>query len=410
MAFLPKVQSCWVALGLLASGCSSVAGGTDVDLEPGVNLPDATESDTEDPDDPDDPDSATGTSGDPADDSGDPPDEPTGTSGEPSDDDGPPSCNDETIQLTVEPPHVVLLLDKSGSMVQSTWDHDGDTGTPAVTRWNSLYTVVDTLTHDVEDGIELGMVLFPSASLTQTEPSTACLVDPEPAAPVAPGNADAIVGALPGPDSLEIYGGTPVSAGMQVVLDHLAAVADGRPQAVVLVTDGAANCMAGTSGNAVFTQYDDDLAPMLAGAHAAGIPTYVVGVDILDEVGTYPVANPYERLSELAEAGGVPQPGGGDAFYNTTDEEQLLTALGGIAAELSCTIELETPAEYAAQLRVEIDGATVERVDACSPEGEGWRYLQDAAPFTSIELCPASCDLAHLQASLDVEYACIPQG
>ncbi|MEX1362106.1 MAG: vWA domain-containing protein, partial [Nannocystaceae bacterium] len=213
-----------------------------------------------------------------------------------------------------------------------------------------------------------------------------------------------------GPDATDLYGGTPVSAGLTVVLDHLAAIADGRPQAVVLVTDGAANCMAGTSGSQVFTEYDDDLAPMVAQAYADGVPTYVVGVDILDEVGVYPQANPYQRLDELAVAGGVPQLGGGEAFYNTTDEQTLFTALDGIAAELSCTIELDQPAEFTDQITVRIDGQTVPRVDECGPDGVGWRYLQDAAPYTSLELCAATCDEAHAVEQLGLDYACIPPG
>lgn len=409
MSIAPKVQSLGVALGLLAIGCDPGSGGDDSSLETGVELPGSSGfSDPADSGADSDQADGSGTSGGDSGHSDDP--DSTGDDGPPSNDDGPPSCNDETIQLEVEPPHLMLLLDKSGSMVQSSWDHDDDPMTPVVTRWNSLFNVVDTLTHDVEHGIEMGMVLFPSASLTETDSATACTVDSDPGAPVSLDNADAIVGALPAPESLEIFGGTPVSGGMNVALEHLAEIADGRPQAILLVTDGAANCMAGTSGNDVFTEYDEDLAPLVAGAFASGIPTYVVGVDIVDEIGTYPAANPYERLNELALAGGVPQAGGADYFYNTTDEVQLLDALGGIAAELGCTIELSTPAEFENQLSVEVDGVAVPRVDQCEPDGEGWRYLQDDAPYQSIELCPASCDLAHLAASLDVEYTCIPQG
>ena len=38
------------------------------------------------------------------------------------------------------------------------------------------------------------------------------------------------------------------------------------PVARVLVTDGAANCMAGTDGQDVFTRYDDDLEPLVRDA------------------------------------------------------------------------------------------------------------------------------------------------
>jgi hypothetical protein len=195
-----------------------------------------------------------------------------------------------------------------------------------------------------------------------------------------------------------------------VVLEHLAAVQEGRPQAVVLVTDGAANCMDGTSDMGVFTEYDENLEPLVAGAFAGGIPTYVIGVDIVDAVGIYPQDNPYVRLGELAVAGGVPREGAAEAFYNTTDEDELLTALGGITAELGCTLTLTTPALFADQLTVRVNGAVVPQVDECQPDGEGWRLLQDAAPYESIELCAASCEQAHMQDGLDVTYACPPEG
>lgn len=401
-------------LGLLAVGCTDApTPEMEIDLEPGIDLPGTTDgSESEGSGDPTpDPDGGTGGS---SDDAPVDPDEGSGSEGSSSDgepiDPIPPSCNEESIQLTVEPPQVMLLLDKSYSMIEFQWDHDGDEGTPMVTRWNSLYTVVDTLTHDVQDEMELGMVLFPSPAVADNDTATACMVDPAPGAPVAPGNADAIVGALPGPDAVDLYGGTPTSNGLAVALEHLAEIADGRPQAVVLVTDGAANCMQGTSGMGVFTEYDMGLAPMVAEAYAGGIPTYVIGVDIVDAVGTYPQDNPYQRLSEVALAGGVPREGASESFYNTTDEAELLTALGGITAELGCTLTLETPADFVEQLTVRIDGQEVPRVDECGPDGVGWRLLQESAPFESIELCSVTCDDAHQQAGLDVTYACPPEG
>jgi hypothetical protein len=52
----------------------------------------------------------------------------------------------------------------------------------------------------------------------------------------------------------------------------------------------------------------------------------------------------------------------------------------------------------------------VPRVDECGPDGVGWRLLEDAAPYESIELCATTCDAAHVAASLDVTYTCPPQG
>lgn len=417
---LPAVIAIALALGMTA-GCSDVAVDEGVmQEEPGIHLPSSSgaPADSDDPFPPDGEatDGDEGTSGEtgdavdessdggPVDDDGD-----SGSTGEPNNnDDGPPQCDEQSLPLSVTRPHVMLLLDKSFSMVDNQWDHDNDPATDPVTRWNSLFNVVDVLTHDIEDSADLGMVLFPSTSLTDNGAATACTVDADPNAVVASANADAIVAALPGPDDTELYGGTPAGAGVQLVLDHLATIDDGRPQAVVFVTDGAANCMLGTGGSEVFTQYDEDLSPLVEQAFVDGIPTYVVGVDIVDAMGEIPVANPYERLSDLAVAGGVPREGGPDSFYNSTDEGQLLAALQAITAELSCTFELGTPADFTDQVTVNVGDEVVPRVEVCGEDGVGWRYLQEEAPYTSIELCAASCETAHAIEQLDLDYACLP--
>lgn len=404
-----SLEAIAAGLAIVLVGCADIPVSDGVEIGGGVDLPGHDSDDDGRDSDDGGHDRGTG-GGEGGDDTGGPGAE-TGSTGEPADDgpSGPPTCEEQSFQFSVEQPQVVLLLDKSHSMVDNQWDHDGDPSTPMVTRWDSLYHAVDMLVHVSEEGIELGMVLFPSVQLVDNDAATACIVDPMPHSPVGPLNGSGVVNALPGPDALDLYGGTPVSGGLTVVFDHLEEIEDGRPQAVVLVTDGAANCMAGTDGNQVFTEYDANLAPMVAGAFAAGISTYVVGVDILDEVGLYPADNPYVRLNELALAGGVPRIGP-EAFYNTSDEHELSNALDQIASKLSCTLELDTPAEFSGQVTVTVAGEAVERVGECLPNADGWRYLQDSAPYSSIELCAATCSDAHAQAQIDIEYACVPQG
>ena len=76
---------------------------------------------------------------------------------------------------------VMLVLDKSGSMVNNAWDHDGDAGTPDETRWATLYSVTDFILTNFEGGIQFGLQLFPS-----TDATTSCANDPDcPACDVA---------------------------------------------------------------------------------------------------------------------------------------------------------------------------------------------------------------------------------
>ncbi len=318
------------------------------------------------------------------------------------------SCGGETFELRAEAPHVVLLLDKSNSMVSNTWDHDASGATSPITRWNSLYHVAEALAVGQQDALELGVVLFPSATLTSNDSATACTVDAEPGALVGNFDADSVASTLPGPNDTDLYGGTPTSRGMEVALEHLAQIDDGRPQAIVLVTDGAANCMAGTDGQDVFTRYDDDLEPLVRDAFMQGVPTYVVGVDIIDALGQYPQANPYERLDAIAEAGGVPQ-AGEESFYNAANEGELLDALDEITAQVGCTFELELSAEHEEQISMSIGGDSVARVDECQPGEAGWRYVEPSAPYETIELCAATCSGAGDLFEVEIERACSPE-
>ena len=67
----------------------------------------------------------------------------------------------EEIKATLKPvePNIALVLDKSGSMVANPaglWDHDADPNTPKITRWNSLYQVVQFIVTDYNDSINFG--------------------------------------------------------------------------------------------------------------------------------------------------------------------------------------------------------------------------------------------------------------
>src|SRR4029079_11581557 len=132
---------------------------------------------------------------------------------------------------------------------------------------------------------------------------------------------------------------TPATAGITTALAHLESLDDGRPAAMILITDGAANCSQGESGGDLFNVYDEDLPLIVADAwDRAGIPTYVIGIDIQSE-SMAPNTNPREKLNEVAQLGGVPQ-AGEVGFYDATTADALTSALDEIASSVSCTVQL----------------------------------------------------------------------
>jgi hypothetical protein len=330
---------------------------------------------------------------------------------------GPPVCGESQFVLEVVPTRVMLVLDKSGSMVSNTWDHDADATTEEVTRWSSLYTTVELVTTAFNGAIEFGALLYPSLEATSTYDEFACLVSDAPEVLPAPENAMAVMDALPGPDETEsIQGGTPSATAVGVALVNLLSVQEQVPRAILFITDGEANCRAdATVVTELFEDYDESLHTVVEDAWLMEeIPTYVVGIAIRDEIlpddvdGAPDGINPNDQLDLLAEQGGRPREGGETLYYATDNQVELEAALAEIVGQqFDCSVGLEPEPEFPQFVEIEIGGEPVERIDDCATE-DGWLYTNPDGPYDSIELCGAACDLLAAEGTLDAIYACPP--
>ncbi|MDC0722984.1 vWA domain-containing protein [Nannocystis bainbridge] len=345
----------------------------------------------------------------------------TGTTTE----DGPLVC-DEFVPMEIEPviPRVVLVLDKSGSMISEEsgfWDHDADPNTPDITRWMSLHSVVESIFASLDNVINFGAVLFPSLTATGSYGPAACTVDAQPLVPIGPQSGAAILAALPPADTTMIAGGTPAAAGIKVALDELAGLQDDEPKFIILVTDGAANCKAGTVTPALFNDYDDNLPAVVAEAQAMGFPTYVIGIDIEDVFSPTMVdgnpdnTNTYEKLNELAELGGTARPGE-EKFYNALNQTELQAALNAITQQVvSCEIKLGEPVPdsfFIQQVEVGSDSDADQQVYegqdtqvANCDEEAGWKYT--SPDRDAIILCGDACEHYKQTGIVQIEYGCV---
>jgi hypothetical protein len=330
-------------------------------------------------------------------------------------------CDIAEAALTPVIPHVVLVLDKSGSMITNTWDHDADPQTPQVTRWKSLHAVVSQLVNDFDDLFEFGAQLYPSKSATNEYSIAACLVETPPEVLIAPNNAVPILLEVPTANSTNVRGGTPASSGMSSAIDHLVDTDDGNPMAIILVTDGAANCRTDAADDFErFESYDTNLATIVGDAYVdLGIPTYVVGIDISETttqitgVNNHPPdgepdgINTFSKLDEVAVAGGKPL-GGMSDFYATENELELQTALQAIVDDtISCTVLLDPIPSFPELVQVVIDAADVPQVMDCANE-DGWVYTNPNGPYDSIELCGSWCVASQDAMDVKAEYFCDP--
>lgn len=331
----------------------------------------------------------------------------------------PNDCGESAVKIEVVTPSVMLVLDKSGSMVADPggfWDHDNDPNTPSITRWNSLYSVVDLIVNNFNGSMNLGAVLFPSKTATSNYSEAACVVSASAEVPIGPMNAAKILGAIPGAltDATMMKGGTPATKGLKVGIAELGAAPADQPKFMIFVTDGAANCQEmAPDTTTLFEMYDDKVATTVADALAMGIKTYVVGIDISQEVsgaakdGNPDNTNTYEKLNAVATAGGVPRPGD-EKFYNTTDQDELKAALEMISMQiLPCIIDLDPLPAY--PMYVEVAPYKNVQVADCATE-DGWKFLPDSQNPTQVQLCGQACSDFQMSGVLDIQYVCPPQG
>ncbi|EDM81939.1 hypothetical protein PPSIR1_05713 [Plesiocystis pacifica SIR-1] len=315
-------------------------------------------------------------------------------------------CVELSATLEPVPPNVMMVLDKSGSMFTNTWDHDNNGGTPQITRWNSLYDVVDNITTTFDDSINFGANLFPSTLAQNIYGPQACTTSNFPEVTVGENNSAQILATIPGPGVTASYGGTPATLGVTTAYNHLTSLDPELPRAMILVTDGAANCDQNAANNfQLFDVYDDGLPVIVGTAAANGVPTYVVGIDIInqtinDGIGGDPNGiNPTVVLNEVAAAGGT------GSFFNTEDQAELEAALTDVVASVqTCTIPLSEEPFFPEFTEVIVGGQSWDMINDCG-DGDGWFYSD---PYTTIELCGAACDALKQAGEADIDYYCNP--
>jgi hypothetical protein len=353
----------------------------------------------------------------------------TDTTASESSTDGNDDCGEVSIVPTYVPPDVMLVVDASGSMVNNVWDHDLDMATPEVTRWNTLYGVVEIVMNNFAAAMNAGIQRFPSddacpnATLSSSNcyNADACIVNAAPEVGIAPDNAAAILAAIPGADAdkVAVVGGTPARAGILSAKNHLLGQANDNPNYMLLITDGAANCVENQPFPDFLELYDEGLQTEVGSAFTDdAIPTFVVGIDILDAlVGQgndgSPLANAYVELNEVAVAGGFPKNMGMDAdkFFNTTNQQELLDAIQSILGEVTdCTIDLTMTEEGPPDpsqipfVTFEIGGMMVPQVDDCATE-DGWAWIVEGEIMS---FCGSYCEQFKNGGTIDGTYGCPP--
>ena len=318
-------------------------------------------------------------------------------------------CGEAVITVPLPAANLVLVADKSASMASQTVDHDGDPDTPPVSRWHVLVGAIDALAAEHELTLNLGLMLMPSLEATSAYDVSACVTSLAPEVEAAPENGSTISAILPPASAPTLDGARPMKAAIRTARDHLLTNPDGREAAILLLSDGAANCDPEAKGEADrFEALDDGVIQTVADARAEGIATYVIGLGAADVPAAAVIdgepdgVNPSEFLAAVALAGG------GHPYVNTSDQSEVDAAVGAVASALiPCTFALDPVPQWPMDVTLGIGdvdyGAAIE-----GPCGgaDGWRYVD--ADFDAIELCGVACTGARVVGEVGLHYHCGP--
>lgn len=271
-------------------------------------------------------------------------------------------CDQVNFQTKRRPTEILLLLDRSASMVE----HEIASG---VTRWQGVVEAVKAAVSATNASVDWGLKLFPESTDNECEPSSVTsAVD----VPIAPANADVVNSTI---DMTVAEGdGTPTGDAVQQASAYLASEAKDSQKFILLATDGQPSCsdLSGSDPKDG-TAARDWAVSQVAAAATEGFPTYVLGVLDPD-----PSDTTLETLNSMAKAGGRPA---GDvnplakAFYLATTPEALTQALAEITGEVaSCEFPFDKAPPDPTNIAVKVNG---EMVPQDATRSDGWEYTDD---------------------------------
>jgi hypothetical protein len=284
-------------------------------------------------------------------------------------------CQGAFVQIERVPVNMLLVVDRSVSMLCHIDDPIGEGGlhfTDADSRWQVALGAVDQLLASYADRIDFGLAVYPgtelagpvagnvnvicdgSASSTCDDGASQFCAVGDRLVDVQSGAASAIRAALADPVTSP-HGCTPSGAALQAQLGYEGLANPDAENYILYLTDGVENCGATGAENQVS-------AIEALRAQEPDVRTFVVG--FTEDV------NPAE-LTAAAEAGGMARDGAPN-YYQADDAAALETALAEIGAlAVSCSFALDTAPDDLEDLFVYVDRQSIVRDPT---RQDGWDY------------------------------------
>lgn len=306
----------------------------------------------------------------------------------------PLACVDGTFVLDRAVPAVMLVLDRSRSM-------DASFGT-GKNRWEVLTDALATALPSVDDTMSLGALVFPSSRVND-----ACDVPTAADVGLGFGHAQNIVttmraagpgGATPTADALIVAGNALLANRVASTARTMVLATDGGPGCNTSLDRTTCRCIGNQACNSATRCLDDvRTVDRIASFSAAGVPTYVIGIERAGDTTSS------EVLDAMAKAGGRPQTGANHAYYGASSATELGAALTRIRDQVgACTYLTRSVPDATGSIAVVLEGATLP-YDESGRNGWRWASRANGEVVFSNEACAA---LATARAAPTVTVRC----
>jgi hypothetical protein len=283
----------------------------------------------------------------------------------PSDD---ANCGQRDQPTTMQPPDLLLVLDRSLSMNMDPMGNNCPANMPGCSKWDQMTAAINMAVGMTDTMDNWGLKFFGDG----TTNNTFCQVNPGVAVNVGAMNAANIATAIAGtmPSTA-----TPTTAALVAAGTYLRGLTDTNPKYIVLATDGAPTCRNG----GIMTRDDAAAIAQVLTEANMGTQTFVIGIATSND----PMAT--ATLNQMAVNGGHPQMGAATSYYAVSNTADLVTALSTISTiAASCTLSLGGVPPNPDNIVIEGDGTPI-------PEDptNGWQY---GPGQTSVVLNGTYCD------------------
>lgn len=292
-------------------------------------------------------------------------------------------CGVTSTPQAVQPPDVLIIQDKSGSMANDDNDQGcGRTGCGANSKWSQLTTALSNVITATDMTVNWGLKYFSDNNV--------CDASNAPVVPVGPMNGTKVVNSIMG---TQPGGNTPTRDAITYGTSYMAGVTDSNPKFLLLATDGLPNCPSGCasmtgSASQSCTMTDnpnEDMAAEAAVLMAAmqGFNTFVIGIGN--------VSSAVNTLNQLAINGGEAQTGAATSYYAATDEASLEAALNNIVGKVaSCTVQLQGVPAGQTNVAVSVNDSSGKATQVPQSSTDGWSYVDNTD--MAIQLNGSYCD------------------